>query len=444
MSLNNYINNVVTAKFIKPLKLVFLTKFKHTTMKSMKHKFLVFFVAIFAVALFASQTVSAACAAGKFVTIDKVGVNGINSNQGGTIGVFAGETIPLRVFFTACETIENKDITVFARLGGTGTFADVTDRIDIVKGSSYSIPLKLKLPFNIDPDEVYELKVAVEIQGGHGDNEVIQLRVQRESYLVEIFSVESADEVKAGETLALDVVLKNRGRHEAEDTYVRATIPELGVSKTVFFGDLSPEDQGENEKGGEGEDSVERTMSLNIPRSARAGVYTVELEAFNADSSATSTKKVVVVDAGQESRVISSGTSKTFAVGEQKSYSVLLVNTGNEVKVYELVVEAPSELKVELDEQVVVVPAGSSKTVKANVVASEQGTYNFAVSVHSDGELVKREEFSATVKGRSAAINPAIVLTVVLAIIFVVLVIVLIVLLTKKPEKKEEYGESYY
>ena len=67
------------------------------------------------------------------------------------------------------------------------------------------------------------------------------------------------------------------------------------------------------------------------------------------------------------------------------------------------------------------------------------------MNVHSDGELVKKQNFVANVEGKAAtAGNAAVVLTIILAIIFIVLLIVLIVLLTRKPEKTEDFGESYY
>jgi hypothetical protein len=161
------------------------------------------------------------------------------------------------------------------------------------------------------------------------------------------------------------------------------------------------------------------------------------------------TKKLSIVGSASDSSLfVSSASSKTFAVGEKAIYSLTLVNSGNKILVYEIVPETSSSLAVDAAEPVVVIPAGSSKTVDLDVVASKEGKYNFAVNVYSDGELVKKNNFLADVSGKSSkafAGNATIILTVVLAIIFVVLLVVLIVLLTRKPENKaEEFGESYY
>lgn len=404
----------------------------HQPMKSMK--LMVSMVAMLVLAAFAASSVSA------FASIDRVTVNGIESFGGNaTAAVFAGETVPVRVIFTATENAD--DVRVMARLIGESGVSEVTERFDVLANNTYSRLLNVKMPFDIDPSEDLVLVVSIESNARLADEERVNLEVQRESYLVELLSVESVDQIKAGQTLALDIVLKNRGRQTAEDTYVRATIPELGVSNTAYFSDLTAEDQSHPEK----EDAVERRMYLNIPKSAAPGVYTIELEAYNSDSSSVRTKRIVVVGAGAESRVLSPSTSKSFAVGEEKTYTVTIVNSGDEIKVYDLVIEASKGLTVEAEDTLVVVPAGSSKTVKLTASASEEGDYTFDVTVNSDGELVKQESFAAAVEGtRAQKVNASVVLTVVLAVIFVVLVIVLIVLLTRKPQKSEEFGESYY
>jgi hypothetical protein len=121
------------------------------------------------------------------------------------------------------------------------------------------------------------------------------------------------------------------------------------------------------------------------------------------------------------------------------------VNTGDRIRVYELSAEVPGGLSVELEETVVAVPAGASRSIRVRAVADRESTFDFAVNVRSEGQLVQRQTFTAHVEGRPAfTANATILLTVILAIIFVVLLVVLIVLLTRKPEKTEEFGESYY
>ena len=430
-----------------------LTKFKmKLTMKA--RNFLSFLVAVFALAFLQVTPISAMDCSDTFDTfacIDDVTVNGISHFSDESAAVFAGDTIAVRVVFTANEMEEDgfdddfeEDVRVIARILGEPGLSEVTERFDVIEGKTYSRLLNIKLPFDLDDNlnEPFILEVTVESNSEEADSVSIDLEVQRENQLIEILSVESDDEVKAGDNLELDVVIKNRGRDLSEDTFVRVNIPALGIKKMVFLGDLSPVDQSDPDK----EDSGLVRVFLRIPKDTPAGVYNVEIEAFDDDSTTLATRKVVVVGAGQESDVISSTNSKTFAVGEEKEYTITIVNADDRIKVYELIPETTgTELSINLEESIVAVPAGSSKTVKMTVKASKEGTYNFAVNVHSDSELVKKQNFVANVEGRAAVGNAAVVLTIILAIIFVVLLIVLIVLLTRKSEKSEEsFGESYY
>ncbi len=401
---------------------------------------LVSLVATFALVLLVSANVTAVDV---FGNITSVTVNDVELSDGQTLAVQAGETLDIRVVFVASHY--EADVEMFARIRGTGSISDSTERLDVLANRTYTKTLRVKIPSNIDRAENMILLIGVESQDGVGGHREIRLLAQRGSYSVQILSITNLDQVNAGDNLALNVVLNNNGFHTAENNYVRASIAELGISNTVFFGDLVADDKENRWDDTNKQDSAERTVYLAIPRNVPAGVYNLEVEAFNADSSVVQTKRIVVGSNSANDQVISSSTSKTFAVNEKKTYSITLVNTGNGIKVYDLTIDAPRGLTVNAEDSVIVVPAGSSKTVNLDVMASENGNYDFTVSVKSDGQLVSQKSFSAIVEGsKTIGVNASVVLTVVLAIIFIVLVIVLIVLLTRKPAKTEEFGESYY
>ncbi|MBI3333951.1 hypothetical protein HYZ97_00495 [Candidatus Pacearchaeota archaeon] len=396
-------------------------------------KNLVSLVAVFAVFALLASTVSA------FATITSVEVSGVEGiNGSANIAAFAGQTLPVRVIFTAQSNAS--DVRVKAWISGDRDYSAASERFDVIAGNTYSRLMAVNVPFDIDPSESMTLQISVESQTVEIRSQVA-LRTQRESYIVEILDAVLDPTVTAGDNLAVDVILKNRGRQTAEDTFVRVSIPALSIERRAYFGDLTPVDQANPDK----EDASERRMLISIPAGTPAGIYTVTLEAYNADSTTTVSKKIAVVGASGDSRVVASATTKTFGLDETGVYTVTLVNTGSRVRVYDVSFDAPSGLMLEADESVFAVPAGTSKSIKVNAEADKAGAYTFVVNVNSDGELVKRESFVANVEGtkRSAA-NATVVLTVVLAIIFVVLLVVLIVLLTRKPQKTEEFGESYY
>jgi uncharacterized membrane protein len=114
--------------------------------------------------------------------------------------------------------------------------------------------------------------------------------------------------------------------------------------------------------------------------------------------------------------------------------------------VYTLTSSVSKGLIVEVAEPVVAVPAGSSRTVKVSVKATDsadEGTNVVTVTANSQNGLTQEVSFNANVEKQSG-VDAIIVLTIVLAVIFVVLLIVLIVLLSKKPVENEELGETSY
>ncbi len=372
-----------------------------------------------------------------FGSISNVQVNDVDASSG-DLSLTAGEVVSVEVVFKATENAD--EVQIEAEVSGRDGSSAVSNIFDVIAGKTYVKTLELQMPFDIDDrEEKRFLTISLDSKNKNGPESTFELLVQRNSFEVEVLDVAMEPSVKAGENFVMDVVLKNRGRQFSEDSFVVASIPALGISAKKYFGDLSPKDQDNPDK----EDAAERRLTLRIPNSAPAGIYVVEFEAYNGDTSSKILRKVAVSSAVDQNKVVSSTTSKTFAVGEKQPFSVTIVNTGNNIGLYELVFETAGGLNLEVEEPVIAIPAGSSQTVKVFASADEAGKYTFAVNVNSDGQLVKSSEFTANVEGRSSA-NATVLITVILAIIFVVLLIVLIVLLTRKPEKKEEFGESYY
>jgi hypothetical protein len=360
-------------------------------------------------------------------------------NNGDTFAVDAGQSLDLNVVFDAIASENNVRVT--ARVLGEPGLYDATERFDVISGGVYSKRLSIKVPYDIDPSESFLLEVRVENQNG-GDQMTATFAVQRKSYALEFLSVESASRIASGEVLPIDIVVKNRGRYDAQDTFVIASIPELGISKKIFLEDLSANESTNNEIE---DDAIEGRIMLAIPSNAAPGLYTVEVKAYNADTETVSARKVEVVSGNSNSGIVASPLSRTFSAGSDGKYTLTIVNSGSKILVYNLVTSSDNGLTVDSSDSVIVVPAGSSKSVDLTAVAAREGNYNFKVTVlDSNNNVVGEKNFVANVEGKAVGGSAAVVLTIILAIIFVVLLVVLIVLLTRKPAKTEESSESYY
>ncbi len=377
------------------------------------------------------------------LNLSKVEVGNIDVTNGmTTVAAMSDGTVPVEVTFLA--NADTSDVVVKAWFSGyRSSLSDETSRFEVLSGSSYDKKLSVSLPTDISLSESYTLTVRVESKTGSMEWN-FPVKVQRESYDLRILSIDFDRTANAGDTMPIDIVLKNKGYNRLDDNYVVVRIPELGVEKKAYFGDLTPNDtKAQTDK----EDAVLGRIYVKIPSSADAGIYNVEVEAYNADSDYKVSQTLSVQSSLAASKVMAPIKTKEADKNAEVSYDLILVNSGSNIGVYEISAESVDGLNVKVDSPVTTVAAGSSKTVTVTVMPTSTGTKTFTVNVMKDGKALAQVPLVTDVtSGSGISGNNAVVLTVVLAIVFIVLLVILIVLLTKKPsnEKTEEFGESYY
>jgi len=400
-----------------------------------------FLVSLFVLvsALFLVTTVSAA----PLATIDLVEVDGLDATTSPAIVV--GDTITVRVEFTSLENAS--DVTVEVEIEGDKKDVEAETRsFDVEAGFRYVKSLRLDVPFDLKDELSGVVTLNVDISGdGFKTENTFTLRLQRESFDADIKSIGVPQTVKAGDTFPVDIVLKNLGYSDLDDLFVSAKISALGIERTAFFGDLvalecDDDDTAVQNYGvdidrkcnEDDEDTLNRRIFLQVPYGVESGIYALEVEVENDDTTSSEVVQIVISNAFSAGNFIVSGNE------------LLIVNPTNDVVVYRLIPESTSQVSVSLNQNLVAVPAGSSKMVTVDATAQTAGTFTYTVNIFDvSGYLVDSVSLSTTTEGRNAT-SPIVILTIILAIIFVVLLIVLIVLIGKKPEKSEEFGESYY
>ena len=406
-----------------------------------------------AIALFMVATVAASGIAGPtdssvadYTIIEVDGINILNNPS-----VIAGETMTVKVQFTVPDldlttpAIDGvaKNVRIKAEVEGDKvSFDAMSSSFDVEAGYTYTKTLTLEVPSELKDQLSDDVTLYVKIWNGDykSEYEDLVLRVQRPSYNPVVKSITTSQTVDAGETIPVDVVLKNLGYNDLDDIYVTAGISALGVEQTSYFGDLVTIEDCSDDDCDE-EDTVSGRIYLEVPYTAKAGIYVLEVKVTNDDVVSTFVRQVVVKNDLSENVIVTS-TSKTVSVGEDAEYTLLLVNPTNSLKVYKVIADSNGEVSSSVDSAVVAVPAGSSKTVTVIANAESEGDYTFNVNVFSGADLVSQVTLDLSAEGKS--VSPIVVLTVILAIIFLVLLVVLIVLIGKKPQKAEEFGESYY
>jgi hypothetical protein len=279
-------------------------------------KILVSFMAAL-IAIFAVSTVMAGVLD---VDISEVSVNDEDITAD-TLADVVDSDIEVRVKFEVTDTDDLDDVKVKAWISGYKDEIEAsTDRFDAISGRTYIKKLVLELPNVKDIDDLEEdVTLHVEIFDKNDDVEVeYDLTVQRESYGYDLLSVEAPSKASAGDVVAIDVVLKNVGRNELEDSFVTAKIPGLGIAKKVYFGDIAPEDDFDDDD--DAEDAKERRIYLVIPADAESGEYDIEVKASNYDVSSEVVESITIEGVNSEGKVID-----TSADGEGVPNSVVVL-----------------------------------------------------------------------------------------------------------------------
>lgn len=208
---------------------------------------------------------------------------------------FAGDVVPVKVTFTAGENASDVKIEVGMYDGRDDVDAS-SKRFNVVDGKKYTKLLSLKLPSDFDGD-LDEMTLSVEIYDADHDtvdyDEDYRVSMQRESYELDVLSVDYSSKVSAGDVFPVSVVVENNGYEFVEDNFVVVSIPALGITTRGYIGDLDAIEDYTNDN--HEEDAVQKTVYLEVPADAVSGVYEMEIVVYN-DDSKTITGKLIAVD----------------------------------------------------------------------------------------------------------------------------------------------------
>ncbi|UCD20981.1 MAG: hypothetical protein JSW08_00320 [archaeon] len=362
-------------------------------------------------------------------------------------GLERGQNVPVTVIFESRTDLDNARVIVDIS-DNSGDLRYETRKFNVYAGLEYAEFLSLDIPSDWKVDGTDDFVMEVEIKADDrvsGVNEAeIDGVVQRLARQLRIMNLNLRHQVvEAGDELEASVVVKNTGEEEAEDVYLRASVADLGISQIFYLGDLAAYDNDDDE------DTVSKTIVLDIPRNAQSGAYALELEAYNRNLRTWETVGFVVERYGVVSgdiEVTPQVTRNDVRAGDTATYSLIVAN--NDVTEQRILVSVSNTEDWATTE---VLPAsfdlepGESRLVTINVnVESDavEAEHLFSVEVEH-GEDSQRFNFIANVgdgKGYFGFRDALLTIGIVLAAIIVIL---LIVLLTRRANE-ERPEESYY
>lgn len=370
-------------------------------------------------------------------------------------GLDRGNTVEVKTVFTSNTDL--KEVSVHTWVSGYSDDVEAeTGKFDVFSGNTYSKTLELELPDDLDARDIYTLYVQIEQQHQLSgiDEAEIDTDVQRISNSIEILSADvygdNMGKFAPGNTVYADVIVKNRGNYRAEDLYVRASITELGISRTVYIGDLAPVDDDDDE------DSQEATLSLQLPANTQPGTYLLQIEAYNDEVSDKTTRNIVVTGSypqqpGEHQGVVTvtpQVTSNEVEQGKGAVYSVLVANFGTTAQDF-VVSTAGTEgwATTTMTPQAFTLAPGQSKLVNIYVAVSEdavEAEHVFSANVKYGNDM-KQVNLMANVKPASTtSIADLKTLLMIVGLVLAIVIIVLLAILLTKGKKEKVDAESYY
>lgn len=366
-----------------------------------------------------------------------------NTYQVATPALIRGETMPVKVVFTSEKDLGNVKLNIHIN-SYRDELVDETVEFDVFEGNQYSKDLSIKIPADMDAKDTYTLYVKLESRKEltGADEAKIDLAVQRVANDLSILNVELMTQNNVfhpGNNIYADVVVKNTGNHDADDVYVKLSVKELGISRTVYLGDLTPTDCERCDK----EDTQRVSIALGLPLD-KSGTYTLEAEAYNSELSET-VSKVITVRNPSLINILPQYTSRDVANGKSASYDVVFSNFGDTAETFTVdVIGLDGWASAQIVPSTFVLNAGESRIVSIAVTADEnavEGEHPFLVKARYSGRT-KDMQFKANVK--NSIVDWSLILLIVGIVLAAAIVVLLIVALSKKQKVEEETPETYY
>ncbi len=416
------------------------------------------FVALISLSTLSSLVIAQESAPEDFQDV-LIEVDRVEVKEGQIIQVERGDDVEIRVQFKS--NIDSERARVKAWIGGF-EFGDVEDRTEIFAvepGLIYNKFLNLDIPDDIELDEDEEFALHVEIFDNVGSAELsktFKLGVRKERHKLNILDVIflPSNTVEAGRALRAVVRVENLGEKKEDDVLVKLSVPELGISTKGFIDELVAEEDS-NDDDEETSESTEELV-LFIPKNAKSGEYTVEVEVEFSRGHETITDKRTILVEGQEETAIAKAiisvdmSSQSVTQGSEVPYKFMIANLGNQRTLYSAEVEGVGAWATSrVSPAFVSVDQGEAGEIFVFVKANENapaGQQNFKVNIMSDGIKVKEVNLNANIVEKKIETRPTFENTQkALEIAFVILVIILVILglviAFRRVGKSEKGGE---
>jgi uncharacterized membrane protein len=406
-------------------------------------------MAMFVVSLLAMSLVSAAEAIP--VNIEEVQINGNVIGDDEHLYVEEGDDISIQVKLVGTGHAENVELEASIRGYEYGDYESLTDQthvFDVDANVTYYKDLDIRLPTRLDKD-LYLLRLRVTDKNSDEVTKTYNLLVNPVRHGLKIDDVvfSPGTTVQAGRSLLATVLLENFGAKDEDDVKVTMSIDALGVNAYDFV-DVESDDSKTTEE-----------LFIQIPQCAEPGEYTARVTAEFDEYESVSREFVITVvesdkceleDTGKVTVTVSTQVQNVMP-GQQATYPVVLVNTGNTARTYSLELDAGEWATASLSRNLIVLQPGQTEIVSAYLKANREapaGEQSANLVVRSaDGDVLEIIPLTvnvAEVAGSNITLRNG--LEIALIVLVVILVIIGLIVGFSRLKRDEEFEEeqTYY
>ncbi len=396
------------------------------------------------------------------VSLDKVEVDDVELSTSAVnrLDVERGQDVAVEVRLSSTEKLKNVEVEAFLsgfEYNDVSRVSDLTQVFDMDPNVTYVKKLKLRLSDLLEEDD-YKLRIIVSDRNNDElvENFALKVDVPRHGLKIKNVILTPEGSVKAGQALLAKVRLRNVGEKDERDVKITVSVPDFGVSGTVYVDEV--------EKNDKEEESEE--VYLRLPKCARAGTYLlkVDVEFDNNHRKISETKPVTVTandeckEASSQKSVVVGSSLENVKRGGSAVFPVTLTNNEKTSKSFTLNVNAPAGLTVKVSPtSTVLLNAGESQTLYVMVSADENapvGALSLSGSVLSGSDVLQQLTLTLNVGDDSASssLNTKDVLQVALVVLLALLILVALVFAFSRlrsngdeeaPRKKTK-AETYY
>ncbi len=360
--------------------------------------------------------------------------------------VETGDTLFVTVKLKSATDVD--DVSIEAEIRGleTGTLRQETGLFDMKANKTYAKFLTIKIPEDIDLKRklTRDLTLRITASNDEEDRQDIDFTVDRERHNLFVLDVQAPSEVDAGNTLLVETAVRNRGYEYEEDVFVKASIPELGISKQKYLGDFVPYKY-INRDYDDDTDKAVAFIRLEIPEDAKTGDYTLKVTAYTHDGVAktekTSNIRVNGIQLPQTS-IVADATTKSVAREQGVVYKITVTNLG-ETQTYTAELTGVDFGTSSVNPAILTLTHGANGEFNVFVSPAKTatlGSHAFNVVVKANGETVKTLNLNTEVTGQTTdkLRQNLIVIAIILVVILIILAIIIAVVTGRRPEQEEK------